>query len=305
MTGLEAMLTPDFIKALAPLIGQELMGIPRVWGPDKSRVIVGTNVSLVNTLMNVIAGTIRIGDNAFFGHNVSLLTGTHDIDLKGLGRRVDFPLSGNDISIGRGVWVASNALVLGPCEIGDNTVIAAGSVVLPGKYEADCIYAGVPAKLVRRLASTPSLPDHAVRQAELDDETLARVQGLSLDQLIVVAGEFSAAGAFDKAMAAYRAWLEDSVSPLRYVAHYNYAVLALQTGALPLAKEQCQAALTANPEFARGLVTLGGIHERLGEYWQAVAAWGSGCLMLQRTEPLDREMLEQALAGIVRVSSGR
>lgn len=75
-TGLAAMLTPDFIKALAPLIGQELMGIPRIWGPDKSRVIVGTNVGLVNTLMNVIAGTIRIGDSTVVAAGSVVLPGS-------------------------------------------------------------------------------------------------------------------------------------------------------------------------------------------------------------------------------------
>jgi len=39
------------------------------------------------------------------------------------------PKTGRDVVIGRGAWVSSNALVLGPCRIGEHAVVAAASVV--------------------------------------------------------------------------------------------------------------------------------------------------------------------------------
>lgn len=130
-------------------IAQSLMTVPTIWNGDWSRVTLGANVHLVNALLNVSSGTISIGDDTFFGHNVSLITGTHFIARKGPERQ-DYPKHGRDITIGKGVWIASNALVLGPCTIGDHAVIAAGAVVVGGELEPGAIYAGVPARRLQR-----------------------------------------------------------------------------------------------------------------------------------------------------------
>ncbi|MGO4526257.1 DapH/DapD/GlmU-related protein [Microvirga sp. 2MCAF35] len=132
-----------FVKDLA----QALANTPTVWG-DSTRVSVGSNVHLVNALLNVSSGRITIGNNTFFGHNVCLLTGTHPLDKTGAERQ-SHPLEGRDIVIGEGVWIASNAIVLGPCRIGDNAVVAAGSVVTNAEIEAGSVYAGVPARRKR------------------------------------------------------------------------------------------------------------------------------------------------------------
>lgn len=137
-------------KLLAPMVANELLLHPRWWG-DPSRVRLGKDVTVANALFNVVSGEVHIGDNTFFGHNVCVLTGTHDIGQRGAARR-DHATEGNDIHIGAGVWVASNVTILGPCRIGDDAVIAAGAVVLPGEYGGGAVYAGVPAKLVKRIA---------------------------------------------------------------------------------------------------------------------------------------------------------
>jgi acetyltransferase-like isoleucine patch superfamily enzyme len=59
-------------------------------------------------------------------------------------RQLSVPQAGQDILIESGVWIGSNATVLGPCVIGHHAVIAAGAVVT-GDVEAWCIYAGMPA----------------------------------------------------------------------------------------------------------------------------------------------------------------
>lgn len=137
-------------RELAPYIAQELLRQPQYYGGGPDRVICGSGVKLINTFFNVNSGTVTIGDNSFFGHDVMCLTGSHDTSRFGEERK-RFGRKGSDIKIGSGVWIASRAVILGPCVIGDNAVIAAGSVVLPGEYEANCLYAGVPAKLRKRL----------------------------------------------------------------------------------------------------------------------------------------------------------
>lgn len=57
------------------------------------------------------------------------------------------PQLGDDVTVGAG------ASVLGPITVGDHSVIAAGSVVLD-HVPADCVVAGAPARVVRRLIRT-------------------------------------------------------------------------------------------------------------------------------------------------------
>jgi acetyltransferase-like isoleucine patch superfamily enzyme len=115
---------------------------------DPDRVHVGREVHLNDAMLNVSSGEIRIGDHTFLGHHVSLLAGTHDVAVRGAERKHAVPPTGCDITIGAGVWIASNATVLGPCTIGDDAVVAAGALVTDD-VPARGIVAGVPARLIR------------------------------------------------------------------------------------------------------------------------------------------------------------
>jgi hypothetical protein len=71
---------------------------PLIWG-DASRVITGESVVLNNAVINVASGTVTIEDFAFLGHNVSLLTGTHDYNQLNRDRQTSVPLTGRNIVI--------------------------------------------------------------------------------------------------------------------------------------------------------------------------------------------------------------
>jgi acetyltransferase-like isoleucine patch superfamily enzyme len=103
-----------------------------------------------NALFNVSGGDITIGEYAFFGHEVAVLTGTHDITKFGRQRQTTFPRSGRDVVIEQGVWVASHALVLGPVRIGAHAVVAAGSLVLDD-VAPYTVVAGRPAKVIKKI----------------------------------------------------------------------------------------------------------------------------------------------------------
>jgi acetyltransferase-like isoleucine patch superfamily enzyme len=117
-----------------------------VFGPSE-RLTIGKDCDLSGSTINLMSGTVTIGDGTFVGHNVSLLTGSHDAAKRGMARYLDIPREGRDIVIGSGVWLASNTTVVGPCSIGDNVVVAAGAVVT-SDVPADTIVAGVPARPV-------------------------------------------------------------------------------------------------------------------------------------------------------------
>lgn len=103
-----------------------------------------------NALFNVSGGDITIGEYAFFGHEVAVLTGTHDITKFGRQRQTTFPRSGRDVVIEEGVWVASHAMVLGPVRIGKHAVVAAGSLVLDD-VAPYTVVAGRPAKVIKKI----------------------------------------------------------------------------------------------------------------------------------------------------------
>lgn len=107
--------------------------------------------AIVNdALFNVSGGEISIGEYAFFGHSVAVLTGTHDITKFGRQRQVSYPRTGRDVVIEEGVWVASHALVLGPVRIGRHAVVAAGALVLDD-VEPYTVVAGRPAKVIKKI----------------------------------------------------------------------------------------------------------------------------------------------------------
>lgn len=113
------------------------------------RLVIGRETDLNDTLFNTMGGRIEVGDFSFFGHGCMVLTGRHDYS-KLMQERKRHGDSGGDVVIGKGVWIGSGAILLGPLKIGDHAVIGAGSLVT-----RDCVpggvYMGHPARLVRQI----------------------------------------------------------------------------------------------------------------------------------------------------------
>lgn len=155
MARLSRLLSPSayldkLLRAISPTLRRYIATTPMIWG-DRQNVRLGKNVQMVDVIINCRSGHVDIGDDTFFGHGVMLLTGKHDLGKRGALRHSAVAQSGRDISIGKGVWIASGTIVIGPCQIGDDSVIGAGSVVT-GKVEPGALYSGNPARLVRYIA---------------------------------------------------------------------------------------------------------------------------------------------------------
>jgi len=109
---------------------------------------VGNNVGLGADCFFGCAGGIIIGDDTIMGNYVSFHSENHLFDdTKKLVRLQGFTRQG--IKVGKNCWIGSKATILDGADIGDGCIIAAGAVVIAGSYEANGIYAGIPAKLVR------------------------------------------------------------------------------------------------------------------------------------------------------------
>ena len=135
-------------KALTPIIDSYLQS-HRIFG-DENLVRIHRSARLQNALINAGCGKVTVGKHVFFGYNVCLLTGSHDITKFGKERKQAVPAGGHDIVIHDGAWISTNAIILGPCEIGENAVVAAGSVVTRD-VPAGHVVAGNPARILRRI----------------------------------------------------------------------------------------------------------------------------------------------------------
>jgi acetyltransferase-like isoleucine patch superfamily enzyme len=122
---------------------------PLIYG-DPDRLHIHPTAILNNALINLSSGDVTIGEYAFFGHNVSILTGTHDWTKFGAERQVAVPSSGRDVVIEEGAWLSSHVVVVAPCRIGAHSVVGVGSLVLRD-VEPYTVVAGNPAKVLRQI----------------------------------------------------------------------------------------------------------------------------------------------------------
>lgn len=114
------------------------------WGKD-AFIIIGDRCFLNG--VNISARkSVVIGNDCIFATGIQILdSDTHVTQSKDRKYIQDIP---SPVAIGNNVWVGLNAIILKGTEIGDNSVVGAGSVV-KGKFPANCVIAGNPARIVK------------------------------------------------------------------------------------------------------------------------------------------------------------
>lgn len=111
-------------------------------------LIIGNNVGLGSHGFWGCAGGIEVGDDTIFGNFVSLHSENHNFNNPNIPIRLQ-GVNRKGITIGKNCWIGSKVTILDGVILEDNCIIAAGSVVLSGKYEQNSIYGGVPAKFIK------------------------------------------------------------------------------------------------------------------------------------------------------------
>lgn len=96
---------------------------------------------------------IYIGDNTMIGPNVTLATAGHPIlpHLREKGYQFNLP-----IHIGKNCWLGAGVIVLPGVNIGDNSVIGAGSIVTKDILSNVVAY-GSPCKVVREISKNDEI----------------------------------------------------------------------------------------------------------------------------------------------------
>lgn len=116
---------------------------PPLYTDFGKNIQVGKNVFINGGCHFQDQGGITLGDDCLIGHNVVFATLNHFIEPSERASLRPAP-----IVLGKNVWVGSSSTILQGVTIGDNAIIAAGSVVTKD-VPANTIVGGVPARLIR------------------------------------------------------------------------------------------------------------------------------------------------------------
>ena len=160
-----------FIKCGPPICGKVvigdnswLCGTINMFPHNKEAVLtIGADCYIGDESRIWCAKNIMIGDRVLIAHNVNIFdTATHPIDkraryehekiVKECGLPVDLcqSISEEAVIIHNDVWIGCNSIILKGVEIGEGSVIAAGSIVTKS-VPPNVMVAGNPAKVVKAL----------------------------------------------------------------------------------------------------------------------------------------------------------
>ncbi|ESQ82036.1 hypothetical protein AEAC466_19145 [Asticcacaulis sp. AC466] len=142
----------DQVRALfGELIGTELDKtvtlVPPLYATGGGNTRIGRNVFINQNCTMYDLGGIEIADDVMIGPNVSLITSGHPVAPSQ--RRAG--VTASPIVIQRNVWIAANVTIIGGVTIGENAMVAAGSVVTKD-VAPDTLVGGNPAQRIRSIA---------------------------------------------------------------------------------------------------------------------------------------------------------
>ena len=112
-------------------------------------LIMGSNSAIGDFTHFGAPGGIVIGNDVIMGSYISFHSENHNFaDTSKLIREQG--VSSKGIVLGNNIWVGAKVTFLDGCEVGDNSVVAAGAVVT-GKFPKNSIIGGVPARVIKNI----------------------------------------------------------------------------------------------------------------------------------------------------------
>ena len=152
-----------FLKEIFPHSDESLFVRGPVFVDYGENTYFGKNVYFNFNLVILDVCPVHIGNNCFFGPNISILTALHSLvaserelyfdEEKGYITDREY---GAPIIIGNDCWFGGNVTILPGVTIHDNVVVGAGSVVTHD-LESGCVYAGNPAKKIKEIKKEDSI----------------------------------------------------------------------------------------------------------------------------------------------------
>lgn len=129
---------------------------------------------------------ITIGDNCMIGPNTQLLTALHPLNPV---KRNSGLESGKPITLGNNVWLGGGVILLPGVTLGDNVVVAAGSVVTKS-FGDNVVVGGNPARIIKNIEIERTDADPlAAQRKKIDglDQQIAHLLEARMDAVAEIA----------------------------------------------------------------------------------------------------------------------
>ena len=136
-----------FSDVIGKTVDDSFLLIPPFYTTGGTDISVGRNVFINQNCTFYDLGGLDIADDVMIGPNVSLITSGHPIEPA----RRRACVVAKPIVIERNVWIAAGAIVIGGVTIGENSVVAAGSVVTRD-VPPNSLVGGNPARVIRSIS---------------------------------------------------------------------------------------------------------------------------------------------------------
>lgn len=134
-----------FSKLIGTTVDKSFGLFPPFYTDCGKNIHIGKNVFINSGCYFQDQGGITLKDGVLIGHNVVIATLNHHFVPEK--RKTTIPAP---IVIGENVWIGAHATITGGVTIGDNSIVAAGSVVTKD-IPPNVVMGGVPAKIIKTL----------------------------------------------------------------------------------------------------------------------------------------------------------
>ena len=158
----------DEIRALfSELIGKKVdesfLLIPPFYTAGGTEIRVGHDVFINQNCTFYDLGGLDIANDVMIGPNVSIITTGHPLEPSQ--RRA--ATIGKPIAIEKNVWIAAGATIIGGVTVGENSVVAAGSVVTKA-VPPNTLVGGNPARVIRSISDCGNVRNGSMLTASLE-----------------------------------------------------------------------------------------------------------------------------------------
>lgn len=135
------------LQAMLGAVGERVW-IAKTFNCDCGKnIFIGNDFTGNHNLTILDIGEVHIGDHVMIGPHTLITTVSHPLAAA---ERRAYHAWAKPVTIGDDVWIGGNVTILPGVTIGDRAVIGAGAVVT-GDIPADCVAAGVPARVIKKL----------------------------------------------------------------------------------------------------------------------------------------------------------
>lgn len=135
----------NIIRGLFGKVGDVFTILPPFYCDYGYNIEIGENLFINMNCVILDEAKVTFGDNVFIAPNCGFYTAGHPLDVEQRNSGLEYAYP---ITIGNNVWIGANVCVLPGVNIGDNTVIGAGSIVTKS-IPSNVLAAGNPCRVIR------------------------------------------------------------------------------------------------------------------------------------------------------------